>query len=296
MSKIQEALRRIQVRTGEDHADRTEQTSDSSIGEIAEEVDSTGVSLQSPDGGLINIDLEALREAGYLPPKGQARHVAEQYRILKRPLLNNAFGGNEVLGSCANLVMISSALPGDGKTFNCINLALSMAYEKDVSVLLVDADVARPHASRLLGVAERPGLIDLLRDKNVSVTDLTMRTNISGLSVLPAGLPDEQSTELLASKRMKRLVTELSLSNKNRIVIFDSPPVLATSEARVLAAHVGQIAMIVCAGKTPKQAVLDALANFDDTKAINLVLNQVSDGFSMIGYGNYHYGYGHGSD
>jgi len=301
MSKIQKALRKMQdqARANGDSERQQEAVHREpvlqrrSVGQHVDGRDETGIRIPpGGDGGLIEVDREMLRDAGYLAPADQERFLAEQYRILKRPLIDNAFGRGAYMGDDANLIMVTSALPGDGKTFNCINLALSMAIEKDVSVLLVDADVAKPHISRLFGIDDKPGLIDLLKDKSIDVDTVVMRTDIPGLRILPAGCPDEHATELLASRRMGKVINELSKAYPDRVVIFDSPPILATSESRVLASFMGQIVMVVCAGWTPQQAVEDALENLDDSKAINLILNQSASGSGSASYGAYKYGYG----
>jgi len=305
VSKIQDALKKIQSRDNppaktviREELSRVKENSESrespvtKIGHVVDELDATGVRIRPEDGGLITVDRDLLREAGYLAPLDQERSLADQYRLLKRPLLSNAFGKGRAVTEDANLVTVTSALPGDGKTFNCINLALSMAIEKDVSVLLVDADVAKPHISKLFGVENQPGLIDLLKDDSAAVDATIMRTDIPGLRILPAGSADEYATELLASRRMREVVDNLSKSYADRIVLFDSPPLLATSEASVLASLMGQIVVLVCAGKTPRQAVLAALDSLDETKAINLILNQSNSDEGTAAYGSYGYGYG----
>ncbi len=283
MSKIQDALRKIKNQK----PTVTAAAAPGPIGKVVDEVHETGVRVQLGDGGLVTVNREMLRHSGYLAPLEQERRVAEQYRLLKRPLLDNAAGRGAYMGDDANLVVVTSALPGDGKTFNCINLALSMAIEKDVSVLLVDADVANPYVSRLLGVEDLPGLTDALKDKTVDIDSLVLRTDLPGLQILPAGSRDEHATELLASRRMGTIVKILSRSSPDRIVIFDSPPMLATSEARVLASHMGQIALIVCAGRTPAHAVQEAIENLDESKAISLILNQSASGQGTGAYGAY---------
>jgi len=243
------------------------------------------------DGGLATVNFQLLREMGLLAPEDQERNSAEQFRMIKRPLLDYASGKGADQADNANIIMVSSALSGDGKTFNSINLALSMALEKDTSVLLVDADVAKPNVSELFGVSDRKGLIDLITDDKLGVADVVMRTDIPGLSLLPAGSHDDYATELLASRRMANFVEVLSQTFPDRIVIMDSPPLLATNEARVLANLVGQIALVVCAGHTPQAAVTDALESIDDSKAVNLILNRDTPGIGAMQYGNY----GHGS-
>ncbi|MEL7310251.1 MAG: XrtA-associated tyrosine autokinase [Pseudomonadota bacterium] len=307
MSKIQNALKRIRdakatrdparIDNGETGAAEQEPARDPRDDTIAtlamreESIDATG---EYRTHKVVEVDRDKLREAGLLAPEMQQRLLADQYRLIKRPLLDNAVGKNVGVIEDGNLIMVSSALSGDGKTFTCINLALSMASETDVSVLLVDADVPKPHISRIFGVSKEPGLIDLLVDPKLRVEDLLLPTDVPGLTLLPAGQHNDQATELLASKRMADLTQRLARKYQNRAVLFDSPPLLITPESRVLASHMGQIAMVVCAGRTPQQAAADAVGCIDSSKAINLILNQSSvAGLSGTEYG-YGYGYGYG--
>ena len=304
MSKIQDAIRKLQ--TSQSNAAPVVQLkkelerpsiSDSQVASVIRK----GLSEQDiaemehlVDGeAFVEFDYDMLRRAGLLAPVNQQRHIADQYRLIKRPLLDNASGRGPYNAPDANLIMVASPLPGDGKTFNCMNLALSMATEKDKSVLLVDADVAKPHISTLFGLENEPGLIDLLTDPNLLVGDLLLKTNIPGLRLLPAGRHDEHATELLASRRMAKMVDMMSKTFPDRVVIFDSPPLLVTSEARVLASLMGQIAMVVCSGKTPQEAVIQAAESLDQEKAVSIILNQASQGFGNDSYGAYGaYGYG----
>lgn len=176
------------------------------------------------------IDTKALREAGYLPEEGLERRFADHYRQVKRPLVEKALAGAPEM----RLLLVSSALPGDGKTFTSMNLALSMARERDVSVLLVDADGPRARISEVLGMRAQPGLLDALADEALDIESLVVRTDVRGLDILPAGKFIENSTELLASTRMSQIATRLTARNPRRIVLFDSAPLLVSSEARVL--------------------------------------------------------------
>ena len=302
MSKIQEALKRIQTtkpssdeKSVANEPDKSSDAAERPLGRLSEDRLALPANTVPDGGGLILVDRDALRREGYLAPQDQERLMADQYRLIKRPLLDNASGKGAAALDDANLIMVTSSLPGDGKTFTCINLALSMSMEKDTSVLLVDADVAKPHVSDLFGVADKPGLIDLLKDRDRSPSEFVTGTDIPGLRLLPAGTRDEHATELLASRRMKKVTSELSAIYPDHIVIFDSPPILVTSESRVLASAVGQIAMVVRAGKTPQKAVIDAIENLDESKATNIILNEADAAFNSTIYANYGYGYGHSS-
>jgi receptor protein-tyrosine kinase len=181
-------------------------------------------------------------------------------------------GGTKVANG--NLVMVTSALPGEGKTFTALNLAMSVAMELDTTVLLVDGDVAHPDFPNLLGVPSTPGLLDVLTRDGVDVGDALVRTSIENLAVLPAGMRHRRATELLASEQMAILLRELASRYTDRMIIFDSPPLLATTEARVLATHMGQIVMVVAADRTRQHAVNLALAAIEDCEHVMMVLNK----------------------
>lgn len=233
---------------------------------------------------IVQLNRAALVQAGFLPPDHKQRQIADQFRHVKRPLLAAALGrGVEPLPN-GRMIMLASSFPGEGKTFVSVNLAMSMSLERDISVVLVDADVAKPHISRLFGVDREPGLLEALQDDRIDVESLILPTDIPKFSLLPAGKPIDTATELLASRRMQTVVARLAASqDRSRVVIFDSPPLLLTSESRVLAQPMGQIVLIVQAGKTPQHAVLDAIACLGEGKPIALLLNQ-SDSISEAGY------------
>src|ERR1019366_2284195 len=183
----------------------------------------------------LSVDIGALRAAGCIAEESQGPQFAAQYREIKRPLIEAALSGKAGEASREpQLVMVTSALPGDGKTFTSINLALSMTRERDLSVLLVDADVQKSDISELFGLKPQRGLLDALVDETIDVESLTCRTNLPGLCLLPSGTPVESATELLSSKRMQHIAGSLIAGPPRRIVLFDCPPLLITSEARAL--------------------------------------------------------------
>jgi protein-tyrosine kinase len=242
-------------------------------------------------GNRIEFDVGQLRANGLLAPDTEERRLAEQYRAIKRPLLRNAAPNAEPPVANGNLVAVVSALPGEGKTFTCLNLCLSIARERDWSVVLVDADCSKPHLTRMFAAESQPGLIDLLRDPLMSFDSLVMPTDVPGLSLLPAGAHDHHASELLASKRMDEICAGLA-SDPDRIVVFDSSPLLLTTEAATLASKVGQIVFLVKANQTPQDAVLAAIEKLDPAKAIGCVLNQSwstqdrGDGYGYYGFGD----------
>lgn len=241
-----------------------------------------------PRAKTLHINRAALRAAEYFPEEGCESRFANYYRQIKRPLLQRAFASDE--SADARLVLLTSALPGDGKSFTSINLAFSMARERDSTVLLVDADVPKPNISRVLGMQEERGLLDAVLDETLDPESLIMGTNLPGLEVLPSGTPVEQASELLTSARMMQIVMRLC-ANPRRIVLFDAPPLLLSSEARALMSLPGQVVLVVRAGKTPREAVRDALQLIDEQKLTGLILNEGSAGLSD-GYYGYGYGYG----
>jgi exopolysaccharide/PEP-CTERM locus tyrosine autokinase len=230
-----------------------------------------------------------LRAAGFVPDETVERRFADQYRRIKRPILMQVQALIAARSPGAQLVLMASALPGDGKTFTSINLALSMARERDVSVLVMDADVAKPHISRIFGVDREPGLLDALADDTLDIESLVLPTDVTGLSMLPAGQHHDAATELLASARMNQVITRLTARDPRRVVLLDSPPLLLSSESRALVQIAGQVVLVVRAGGTPRRAVQEAIGYIGDDKPVGLVLNQsemaLSEGY--YGYGNY---------
>lgn len=226
----------------------------------------------SDQHGRIEIDLEGLKQRGFLTPDGQKSQIAEEFRIIKRPILRNV--RSNIPNS--NLIMVTSALPGEGKTFTAVNLAMSVATELDTTVLLVDGDVAHPDLPKLLGVPASPGLLELLTGDGLAVGDVLVRTNVDNLLVLPGGSTQRLATELLASEQMASILRELASRYSDRIIIFDSPPLLATTEARVLATHMGQIVMVVAAGSTGQHTVSLALSTIESCETVLMMLNKAS--------------------
>ncbi|MEX1994495.1 MAG: AAA family ATPase [Steroidobacteraceae bacterium] len=245
----------------------------------------------------VRIDHEALRTSGFLPPERHERELAHQFRTIKRPLIRHAFpadsSGFGLSRSTGRSIMVSSALPGEGKTFTAINLALSLAMEKDYAVLLVDGDVAKPNVSQIFGAAGEPGLLDVLTDPSRQVESVVLSTDTPRLSLLPAGTRSEQATELLASARMRQVLGNLERLDPHLLIVVDSPPVLLTSESRVLAGLFEQVLLVVRAGATQQQAVLDALAAIGEKPGLRLILNQATHVGPAGNYYGYGYGYGY---
>ena len=239
--------------------------------------------LTSPQ---VEIDLERLSKMGYVSPQAPSSRRAEEFRMVKRPLLVNARGNAAAPMLHANRIMVTSSLPHEGKTFVAINLALSIAMERDTTVLLIDADATRPAILDRLGLPSSKGLLDVLSEKDLDVQTLLLRTNVERLSILPAGTVQEQATELLASKKMGVLVDKLASRFPNRILVFDAPPLLGSTESRVLAMHMGQVVVVIEADRTPQRSVIDALVTLESCPVVMTLLNKASTSEAGSYYGS----------
>jgi exopolysaccharide/PEP-CTERM locus tyrosine autokinase len=227
-----------------------------------------------------------------VPGSDLGRDIQDDYRRIKRPLVSNALGRNKLMVERGNLILVTSALPGEGKTFTAVNLALSISQEMDNTVLLVDCDVAKQGVSRMLGLENVTGLVDVLERDDLTIGDVLLQTDIPNFRVMSAGKQNEYVTELLASHRMSALVNEIASRYTDRIIIFDGPPMLPTPQTQVLARLVGQVVFVIEAGKTPQSLVEEALRLIPEEQATGLVMNKNVGLSSRAGY---YYGY-YGSD
>lgn len=242
-------------------------------------------------GRVAHVDRVELADAGFILPDAAPTALAEEFRIVKRQLLLSALGGQGAAPvEYGRAILVSSAEPDEGKTFCTVNLALSMAREKDIEVLLIDADFAKPEILSTLGIEGGPGLVDALCDPSVDVESCVIRTDFANLSVLPAGRAFNETNELLASERM-RIIFEQLLVNTSRILIFDSSPALAASTSSVLATLVGQVMMIVRADVTGENELREALGLLSGCDHVRLLLNAVQLAPHGRRFGGY-YGYG----
>jgi protein-tyrosine kinase len=246
---------------------------------------------QSEDSKAANrlvIDFNALRAGGYLPEASKDRQFADEYRRIKRPLIERALSGDDAGGEPRTIV-VTSAVPGDGKTFTSINLAFSMALERDISILLIDSDVAKHHITDIFGLRQHKGLLDALTDESLDPEALIVPTSSRGFSILPAGTRVEGTAELVSSNRMRQIVATLCARNPRRILLLDSPPLLITNEGRSLVKIAGQVVLVVRAGETPRHAVQAAIDMVDEKQAGGVILNQVKVGLTegYYGYGAY---------
>tara|TARA_R110000772_G_scaffold231560_1_gene342330 strand:- start:1077 stop:1928 length:852 start_codon:yes stop_codon:yes gene_type:complete len=282
MSIIEKALAKQQQKNNETTVEVKQQTP-------KEETINNTVDLSPKD--ILALDKAALAERGYLIDNGTRKSIKDEFRQIKRKLLNNAFGNASKTLHHSNLIMVSSAKPNEGKTFVAINLALSIALEQDKTVLLIDADVLRPSVVRELGVEEKPGLIEYLLGKSEKVSDIIYNTDIDKLKLIPAGKPHHLSNELLASEKMATFANELANRYPDRIVIFDCPPLIGVTETLVLASLMGQGIIVVEESKTSIADIQAATRHLNEDLALGLVLNKAIRSHKDL-YGYYGYGYG----
>jgi exopolysaccharide/PEP-CTERM locus tyrosine autokinase len=275
--------------------DKSVAASEATKSSITGIVDRTSLSGE-PEVSQIKLDFERLKATGLIHPLAdKTNRTVEQFRRIKRPLLMNVRGEGASIVDNANMIMVTSSLAGEGKTFTSINLAMSIAMEMDKTVLLVDADVAKPDVTARLGIQVESGLIDVLLDEGLTLQDVLLKTDIPKLTLLPSGRRHAHATELLASERMRQLALEISTRYHDRVVIFDSPPLLLTNEARVLASLMGQVVVVVEEFRTPQHVVKEAVEMLSTNEIVGIVLNKGMPDNSDYYYGGYG-GYGYGRD
>ncbi len=241
---------------------------------------------------MVQLDLAMLEKKNFVSLSTERRLINEEYRVIKRKLINNAFGPLSKTLHHPNLILVSSSRPGEGKTFSAINLALSIALEQDKTVLLVDADVLRPNVSKTLQINHSLGLTDYLQSPDVAVQDILLSTNVERLKIITAGSPHHLSTELLASERMLQLVNEFATRYADRIVIFDAPPLLGVNETAVMAAMCGQAVIVVEENRTRLAEIEQSVSLLPKEMAMGFLINKAHRNQGK-GYG---YGYYYGAN
>lgn len=240
----------------------------------------------------VTLDLKILEQKNFVSLSSERRLINEEYRVIKRKLISNAFGALSSTLKHPNLILVSSSRPGEGKTFSAINLALSIALEQDKTVLLVDSDVLRPSVSKTLNIHHDIGLTDYLLSSEIKVSDIILSTNVDRLKIITAGRPHHLSTELLASERMLMLVNEFASRYSDRIVIFDAPPLLGVNETAVMASMCGQAVVVVEENHSKLAEIEQAVALLPKDIAIGFLINKAHRNQGKgYGYG-YYYGAG----
>jgi protein-tyrosine kinase len=250
--------------------------------------------VRSPTGPQLVLDRGRLASFGiFIPSSGRSRTV-EEFRLIKRNLMT-AWSQGDLIGNrrASRLIMVTSARPGEGKTFSALNLALAFASEREVKALLVDVDTQHTGLPRILGIPGDQGIVDVLAG-NLDLSDVLIQTNVPNLMILPAGRGGPHVPELLSSREMGTLLDEMTQRLDDRFIVIDTPPCMASSDAAALAPLVGQIVFIVEAQNTQQAEIEAALSTLSACPRISLLLNK-SDTLASEHFGTYGYSY-HSSD
>ena len=253
-----------------------------------EPVHGHGQSAVELRGPCVAIDREALKEAGLIVPEDPVTGLLEEFRIVKRELLADARAAHH--SHIARRILVCSPLPGEGKTYCATNLAIALAAERDIEVILIDADVLNPSVAPRLGLEPQSGLMDALTDASVQPEDLVARTDIDGLFVMQAGTSSALDAEFLTSARTGEVFDRLTRNAPNRYLVLDTPPALAASPAAELAGHVGQALLVVRADDTSHAALEDARQLLSGCADVKLLLNAAQFSPSGRRFGDYGYG------
>ena len=247
------------------------------------------INKKSPNDEFV-IDLTRLEKNGHISLNGERKQINEEYREIKRKLLANAFGSLSKTLHNPNIIMVTSSRPSEGKTFTATNLAMSIASEQDKTVLLVDADVLRPNVLNTLGLERRKGLMEYLTGDVDNISDVLYPTNIDKLKIIPAGKSHHLSTELLASQKMHETVDEFANRYPDRIIIFDTPPLIGINESAILANFAGQAVVVVEEGKAKMGDIRMSVERLNPEMAIGFVVNKsVHNDTDGSGYYGYYY-------
>ncbi|EAQ30324.1 probable exopolysaccharide biosynthesis protein [Erythrobacter sp. NAP1] len=235
-------------------------------------------------GQRLSIERDKLRDAGLIVPEEPVTGLLEEFRIVKRELLADARAAND---DPSRRVLVCSPHSGEGKTYCATNLALALSAERDIEVVLVDADVINPSVSRRLGIEQGAGLMDALADASINPEDLVSPTDIDGLFVMQAGTGSARDAEYLTSARTGEVLDRLTRGAPNRFLVFDTPPALAASPAAELAAYAGQALLVVRADETSRAALDDARQLLSACPDIKLLLNAAQFSPSGRRFGDY---------
>jgi len=250
------------------------------------EADKVSKKVRTVAENKVDINWAKLSAEGYLDNNNARSKIAEEFRFIKRPLVNNIQSAKSNRIERPNLILITSSEANEGKTFIAINLALSIANEREKNVLLIDANVESPSISEKMGIKQAPGLIEYLEDDNIRFSDIILKTDLANLSVIPAGKRHKYSTELLSSEKMYSFAEEVSKRYRDRVVIFDSPPLLASTHAQILVDLVGQVVLVIASDSTRQNKVAESIAKLENCDVVMTILNKVSNDSDSNGNGN----------
>ncbi len=238
----------------------------------------------------ILVDEGALAKAGLIDQAQPHSRVAEELRIVESKLLRQAFNDDAPSSRKirSNLILVTSALAGEGKSFVSLNVAAGLASQSGRRVILVDADAKPSGLRKTFGHTTAPGLLELVSQNGLNVDNLVVGTAINNLDMLPLGGDAKRSAELFASTRMVELLQELSRRYADRAILLDAPPCLSSSVPHAVAQVVGQVLFVVAAGYTQHEDIEAALGLVQACPQISLVLNKVPP-WNAHSFGSYHY-------
>lgn len=286
MSTIEKAAEKLTDNPRSSSATHSDKAPLAPPGSVPRKPDTTDLAPNQPTT-VLKLDKDKMRSLALLLPDMGNTGLAEQYRKLKHPLLRK-IGTSKDTSLPANIIMVTSALEGEGKSYTATNLALSIAMELDHTALLIDVDSRKNSISELLGVTADRGLTNYLGSDEIGVKDIIYSTDIPKLKIIPAGDPDLFSTESATSTKMKRFLAELSSRYSDRVIILDTPPLMVSAIAKVLAYMVGQVVMVVEAEKTPVAVIEEATKNLETERFAGFILNKTNlAGSAESLYGSY---------
>ena len=244
----------------------------------------------TPAGPELVLDRGRLASFGIAIPSAARSRTVEEFRLVKRNLAG-AWSQRDLMADrrASRLIMVTSARPGEGKTFTALNLAMAFASERSVKALLVDVDTQHSTMPEILGIDGKKGIVDVLAG-NLELSEVLIQTNIPNLMILPAGRGGPHVPELLSSPEMGALLDELTQRLPDHYLVIDTPPCMASSDAAALAPLVGQIVFVVEANNTQQGEIEAALSTLSTCPRISLLLNK-SDSLATEHFGSYGYNY-----
>ncbi len=254
------------------------------------------------DSADIILNFDKLSENGFITPQTLNSELSRNYSVIKRRLFQRLSyfdqeaptkrSASDVVGKESRpVILVTSGSPAEGKTFNTTNLALSLALEERINVLLIDADLAKPSIPSIFGYSEdKPGLFEYLSERDRSIDDLILRTSPLPISILPAGQAVSSPAQLLAGDVMTNLIDSLT-TNQQRydIILLDGPPILATTEAVALAPLADEIILVVGTGDATFEDIGTCLDFLGGSDHVSMIVNRLyfaEDSPSAYPYGN----------
>ena len=247
----------------------------------------------APEGKRRPLGVTSLMRGGMIEWGRKRSRISEEFRIVQGQVLRTLAGIAEAGVPNANLVMVTSARPEEGKSFTALNLACAIARYGEVSVLLLDADAKHNSISALLGLSGEAGLLDLAADPRLGITSLVVRTEVPYLSLLPIGGASADKEELSASLPLASTVARIGREFPGHVIVLDAPPCMVSSDPSTLAPVVGQVIMLIEAQRTQRGEIDAAVDMVSSCENVSLLLNKVrsraGDTFGADGYyGSYY--------